>query len=247
MNQKGSRRQFIKGVLGGLGGIIAARLGGFFPEVRPLLAKRIEADRVPSPILPSQLDVGELYAGFLLLQEGIPLPDFIVCPEAGPPIICGVGQEKPELTGQGILYPTLEEVINGVDFPVYTLAYLPSELRLRGGSVIRYTTGEIYSASIDFEVFNPKVDLWETRVSIWAQPDFCTPYPLWFSSPAEAGEPSIVLEKVNFLPVPGIKAKVQQGAVYYWIENNTLFTLIQELDDFSFGVQEIIGSLEFIS
>jgi len=59
MNQKSSRRHFLKGAVGGLGGIIAARVVGLFPEAQATLADAAR-ENVPTTqtITTAQLDVG---------------------------------------------------------------------------------------------------------------------------------------------------------------------------------------------
>lgn len=237
MSQASSRRQFLKGAIGILGGTVAARIAGLFPEIQ---LQAIETT-VSVTQLPTQLEVGELYAGFLLLSDGLPIPAFVVYPQLGPPVICGAGQANPELTGYGTLYSTPEDVATTADLPIYSLDGLPAELRSRGGNVIRYNTGEVYAVSVDFELFNTEVGLWETVISIWAQPNFPRPYPLWSSEPVEPDGPAVVLEKVSLLPTPGIRTRTQHGDVFYWIQNDILFTLIQETG--YIDSQETLGSL----
>ncbi|NBD35313.1 MAG: hypothetical protein GVY30_04865 [Chloroflexi bacterium] len=67
-------------------------------------------------------------------------------------------------------------------------------------------------------------------MSIWSQSDFPRPFPLWSSDPVEPGGPAVVLEKVDFLPSPGIMVTTRRGYVFHWIENDVLYTLITEFD-----------------
>lgn len=229
MNQKSSRRHFLKGAVGGLGGMLAARVAGFFPEAQPLLARAThEVVPISRPVTPAQVDVGELYAGFLLLPEEIPVPAFVKYPLLGPPILCGVGQKEPQLTGYSRLFTSVEEIAASLDFPIYTLSNLPTEFQSRGGSIIWHNTGEIYAASVHFEVYNKESNLWETVVSIWAQPEYPKPYPLWWRAPVEPDGPAITLNKIDSLPTLGIRSDSQQGNVFYWIKDDILYTLAQE-------------------
>jgi len=244
MKQSSSRRQFIKGTLGAIGATITARLSQLFPEVQPILAQ-VDKEAVSAIQSAMQLEAGELYGEFLLLQEGFPLPTFVKHPQLGPPVICGVGRANPHLTGYGTLYSTVEEVAASVDFPVYTFADLPVELRPTGGSVIRYNTGQVYAASVTFERFNNEVNLWETAFSIWMETGFVRPYPLWSSKPIEPDGPFIALEKTDSLPTPGIRIRTPGGQNFYWIQGGILYIIEQELGSLlSQNVQgELIGTL----
>ena len=174
------------------------------------------------------------------------MPAFVNPPRMGPPVICGAGQKDPDLTGYGTLYSTPSEVAKSVDFSLNSFVHIPSGMRASGGNVIRHNTGEIYAVSLDYESFNEVSNLWETVVSIWAQPDFHKPYPLWSYASVEEGGPSVVLEKVDSLPTPGIRTKSQGGYVFYWIQNDVLYTLIQETGRLNTKSDEPLAPLDSI-
>lgn len=131
MNQKSSRRHFLKGAVGGLGGMIAARVAGFFPEAQPLLAQAVR-DTVPSsrPIS-REIDVGESFAGFFLLPEGAPVPNFVQPSKRGIPAVCGIGADSGGAIATAIseTYDSVEELKKVIDFPIYILPISESVLK----------------------------------------------------------------------------------------------------------------------
>jgi len=142
---------------------------------------------------------------------------------------------------------TAADLAKEVDFPVYTFSKLPEGLRPIGANLIRHKTGEVFATSVDFQSYNKETDGWETRVSIWAQPDFPRPFPLWSSDSVEPGGLAVVLEKVDFLPSPGIMVATQQGYVFHWIEKDVLYTLIAEADLSHEDALALVLSLAFAS
>ena len=100
---------------------------------------------------------------------------------------------------------------------------------MAGANLIRYKTGGVFAAVVDFQSQNGSSRDWETTVSIWAQPEFPRPFPLWSSDPVEPGGPAVILEKVGFLPSPGVMVATQQGVALHWIKNDVFYTLIAEL------------------
>lgn len=100
---------------------------------------------------------------------------------------------------------------------------------MAGAKLIRHETGEVFAAVVDFQSQNRRSRDLETTVSIWAQPEFPRPFPLWSSDPVEPGGPAVILEKVSFLPSPGVMVATPQGAVFHWIKDDILCTLIAEL------------------
>lgn len=82
MEQHKSRRQFLKGLIGGLGAAVATHLGGVFPEGRFVQAQD------PRSVAQEQVEEGNLYAGFVLLAAiDSPHPSFVECAPA--PILHG--------------------------------------------------------------------------------------------------------------------------------------------------------------
>jgi hypothetical protein len=64
MNQNKSRRQFMKGVLGGFGMVIAGRVKWLFPEGKALANQTHNQNT-----LAFEEESGELYEGFLILPN----------------------------------------------------------------------------------------------------------------------------------------------------------------------------------
>lgn len=174
--------------------------------------------------------VGELYGGFLLLPDGAPVPPIVKYPARGIPIVCGagVGRGGPNPTAVSKELDTATDLANEVDFPVYTLEERAKELRPSGAKLIKYETGEIFAAAVDFQSYSKQAARWETTASIWAQPDFPRPFPLWASDPVEPGGPAVVLEKMDVLPSLGIMVATRRGYVFHWIRQDILYALVAE-------------------
>jgi hypothetical protein len=227
MNHEYNRRQFLRGASGLMGGIFAARVAGLFPEAQPALAQGGNPVSVERP--PTQVDVGELYGGFLLLPDGAPIPDFVQTSRFGVPIFCGVGHSETEPTVTSRLFNTAEELAEYITFPIYTFQVLSNDLHLLGANLIEHETGEVYAISVDFQSYNQEIEDLETTVSIWAYPDPLKPQPLWSIAPVEPGRLAVIPEKVDFLlPTPGVLYRLPKGFVFHWIEDEILYTLIAE-------------------
>lgn len=232
-----SRRAFIKW-LSAISGVVVAKMAGLVPEVQaapPTGRFRQEGsggNKTGVGTIRANPEVieGELYEGFLLLPEGAPVPATVMQSKLGIPIVCGVG------VGRGGPEPTaiVESVSSAIDlpnktqFPIYTFSKLPSQIRSASATLIRHSSGEVFTSSVDFQTYNKNNGVWETTISIWAQPDFPRPLPLWSSTPAELGGPAVVLEKVDFLPSPGIRVTTDNGYVFHWIENDIFYTFVAE-------------------
>lgn len=247
MNQKSDRRQFLKGVVGGLGGILAARLSGIFPEIHPLFAKTTH-ESIPSqrPTSSSNIeDIGELYSGFVLLSEGMPIPNYVKASKFGVPVVCGIGANEGGAVATAVteFYSNVADLKKVIDLPVYTLDPFPDGFQPLGAMALKHQTGEIFAISIDFQTYNEKTDGLETTVSIWAYPDFPQPFPLWSAEPLEANGASITLEKVDFLPMPGILVATAMGYVCHWIADGILYCLIAENSTLNSNIHSIVNKL----
>jgi hypothetical protein len=170
---------------------------------------------------------GELYAGFLLLPEGTIIPSFVEFPKKGSPNECGVGIGwdgiKPNAVSR--FFDNAEGLAAEIKFPIYTLNNIPAELIPMRAYVLSDETGEVFGAALGFDAINIESGYWECIVSLWAQPIFPKPVPLYFREPIESGDSIGLLEKVNYLPSPGIRTQTQEGFIYYWIENDVFYTL----------------------
>jgi hypothetical protein len=225
MNQKSSRRRFLQTAVGGFGGLVAGRVAGLFPEAQPLLAQATQ-DVIPvSHPIGQEIGVGELYAGFILLSDSTSLPTFVLQPIRQPPTICGAGQINPEITGTARYFTTIETMASMIETPIYTLASYPDFIQPGEKSFIQYNSGEIFDTSIVFDIYDEFSRSWIPIIHFRSQPDYLRPFPLWEAKPVEADGPMIILEKTNDLPTPGIKIVEQEGAIFYWIEDDVLNTL----------------------
>jgi len=187
----------------------------------------------------------ELYEGFLLLPEGTQLPILVQSPNYGPPIVCGVGQESEmsERAGVTQVVDTAEELAKAMGFPVYELNPVPDGLRAIGGSLLRHAHGAVYGGSIGYETYDSNFEIWESTVTLGAQFDFARPFPLWSSRSKKPRDRATVLEKVDYLPSPGIKVETRRGNVFFWIEDNILYTLVAEHNKNIKAAQQLISSL----
>lgn len=245
MNQKSSRRHFLKGAVGGLGGVIVAHVAGFFPEIEPLLAQS-SREVVPVAHSSGQEDsVGESFAGFFLLPEGAPIPSFIQESKRGIPVVCGIGADKGGAVATAITeaFSNVEDLKNVIDFPIYVLQPISENFQFLEASVLKHETGEVFSVSVSFQTYNSETDQWQSTISVWAEPDFPRPFPLYFNEPIEADVPAIVLEKVDFLPSPGIMVATATGHVCHWIENGILYFLIAENSPSRSNILEIADNI----
>jgi len=214
-----NRRDFIK-ALGVLGAAILNPFHRWF---------RVQ-DVQAAPVVDSSLSSAEVYAGFILLTEDEPVPEFVRKPAVGPPIVCGVesGKGGPKINAVLQSFDTLEQIKERINFPIYTLNKLPDQFHPAGGYILGYDTGQIYGVSLGYQAVDTTSGLIESTISLWAEPHFPRPFPLWSTEPVEPGGPAIVLEKVDFLPSPGIMVATPLGYVFHWIERDIFYMLIAE-------------------
>jgi hypothetical protein len=246
MKEPSSRRQFLRGAFGILGSGIAVRIAKFFPEAQAVFAQEGSQSITPAQPL-AQLVEGELYADFLLLPEGAALPDFVTPPRLGIPIVCSVGIGGPAPTAISESLHTAEELASEVDIPIYTFNPVPEGLQPVGASLIRHETGELYMVTIGFQSYQEETNEWETTVHFSGYPDVPKPFPLWESTPVEPGGPAIILEKVDFLPSPGILVATQRGHVLHWIENGVFYMLVVEHTTSRDAIQPFVDSLTLLN
>lgn len=208
-----SRRNFIKW-MGSIGAVLLTPIRH--------LSKSVPIDTTQDEQL------GELYAGFVLLPENAPIPSFVTMPKVGIPNMCGVGQADGVPSPKAVTekYGSVEQLSNAVNFPIYRPNVLPGNFRQGTFHIMRHETGEIYSTDIGYEEFNSKANRWQCNISLSALPDYIRPMPLWSSNPVEPGGPSNILEKTDILPSPGIQIKTQTGYVFYWIQEDIFYTMI---------------------
>jgi len=224
-----TRRDFIKTMSLLSGAVLApVRWLGKWAGVQPT-----KADEPPVE--------GELYAGFVLLPEGAKVPEYVQYPKKMIPIVCGVAGNA--TTATSISFESEADLIIEVDFPTYSLSQLPEGMSSAGGYILKHKTGETFSILLSYKIYEPERQRWKAAVNLCAQPDFPRPFPLWSSEPVEPGGPSVLLEKVLFLPSPGIMVVSQTGYIFYWVEDNILYTLTMDHNPTFDEAHRLISSL----
>ena len=171
---------------------------------------------------------GELYEGFLLLEEEIPMPEFVQFPTSIP-AGCGVGVDSKQLRPQpiGRFFESPADLAQEMLFRLYLPEKVPDGLRYGKSFAMSNDHGLLYDVSVAFEAYNSSVQLWETVASLSIQLQFPKPLPLYVTQPID-NVPGVTYDKVDFLPSPGLQMVTQTGFVYYWIENEIFYSLILE-------------------
>jgi hypothetical protein len=158
----------------------------------------------------------EEYAGFLLLPEGTPVPDSVVYPPRSEHAVITSHLARPsDLARMG-------------GFTLYVPATVPSSLRDAGCSLLSRPRHVPIAGYVLYKAADHSRVAPVTRLSIAAERVFPSPFPLWSSEPVEPGGPAVVLEKVSFLPSPGIMVPTAMGYAFHWIKDEVLYTLLAE-------------------
>ncbi|NUM44517.1 MAG: hypothetical protein HUU38_07395 [Anaerolineales bacterium] len=180
-------------------------------------------------------EVGELYAGFVLLPEGAKVPEFVIYPQTALPKFCGVGDSiGPLATSPSFITDT--DLANKAYFPIYTIRNPPASLTQKEAYLTLHPTQDIYCSTICFNETLSDQEVSERKIFLWAFPDFPRPYPLWYSNPVETEGPFFSLSKVDFLPQPGIMTATQYDYIFYWSEKDVLYMIVMEaISDFQYA------------
>jgi hypothetical protein len=170
---------------------------------------------------------GELYGGFLLLEEGTEIPEFVQHPKIPLPNGCGVGvnqkNAKPSAISQ--FFETPGDLANRTLFRIYMPRKMPDGLRYGKAYTLSNNNDSPYEAFLAYESYNSEAQLWETTVAFSIQLHYPKPLPLWLIDPVEDDIPGISYDKVDFLPNPGLRMITRRGFTYYWIESDIFYTL----------------------
>lgn len=215
-----SRRDFLHQTGALLAGLVLVR-----SPLKPPIGRSTMSNSIAVPCTE-----GEEYGGFLLLEEGTSTPDCVQDEKLGIPNMCGVSEpdQKPS-NRKDAVYNALSSRADLAAlnvFPTYTLDPVPSGLSPSGASLISHATGEIWGGWVSFETFSKDLNLSYNALGILARVDFMRPMPLWSSAAVEEGGPSVVLEKVDYLPGgEGILIRNPVGFSLNWIHNEVSYTL----------------------
>ncbi|MEB2334785.1 MAG: hypothetical protein OZ914_10810 [Anaerolineaceae bacterium] len=197
---------------------------------------------------------GELYEGFVLLDQDAPIPSFV---QVAPcPILCNVDESTlldPELDaykGDISWFDSIENLRNNIDFRIFVLGSLPHKMTFLHGYVLRFAgSGEVWEARLDFGFENNR----EPLISLSARPIFARPYPVWpvLTYPKKE-PPEIILDdeyiirkpnKVVFTPEQGIMLPTDQGYTLQWIKRDVLYTIFMEYEGWRDNVESVGKSL----
>ncbi len=179
--------------------------------------------------------VGELYAGFLLLPDQTPVPPTVTPSRFGIPIVCTQGEAP--ATAVVTHFDAHTDVQKRSRVQLYTFN-APASLQPVGGEVIEHEFGILFGAETLFQ--SPL-----GQVRFWAQSDFARPFPMW-SGPNSAGS-AVQLDKVDFLPAPGLRVTAPLGYVFYWIARDVLYRLTIDKTFPVTDVQALVTSLTLLS
>lgn len=165
---------------------------------------------------------GELYEGFVLLSADEEAPPFIIPAKVKAP------KEKGKSSVAYKEFKSIEDVKGYVKKPIYLIDNANHKVDFVGGNVFGYYDEEVIGVSLGFIDPNSETPTSEANISLWAQYEYPRPYPLWDEPPTDEDHIGYVIEKVDYLPTPGVRMATQQGFNYCWIEKNVLYMLILE-------------------
>lgn len=210
-----SRRQFLKGSLGMLGGAMVSQAARLFPELQAALAQGENPSGTPvQPLV--QSETGELYEGFLLLPDPDELPNVS---------IEETRRDEVEIVPLG----SVSEALTFVSFPLYALRTLPPGISFAGTYLEKYKSSQQPQACAINYLSKQRSDL--VAISITALAEYPKPYPI---RPVHKLKNSyeeiefIYPEKVSFLPTPGLVIPSAEGHLLLWIQDDVLYSLISE-------------------
>ncbi len=165
---------------------------------------------------------GELYAGFILLNDTDPIPS-CVQPGPLPPAICSnfdTSGQTP-LPGRQESFATSAALAAAAGYPIYTLDPAPNGLTESDRSLFLLPDGTPFAAVIGFATAT------SMRIRVWSYGEYPQPRPLRSLSPdSEDDWPAITLEKAAFLPQAGIFIDSGEDFVSNWIESEVHYQML---------------------
>ncbi|MDQ3006067.1 MAG: hypothetical protein M3R47_11900, partial [Chloroflexota bacterium] len=141
-------------------------------------------------------------------------------------------------------FKSLKDLKDHVKKPIYIIDEGLQSVQFLGANVISYFDNEVLDVSLGFIDPMNAISMEEANISLAAQYQYPDPYPLWAAAPTEGGNPGYSLEKVDFLPSPGIQITTLYGFVFCWIEKKVLYTLILENNPTSDQALSFVSSLK---
>lgn len=241
MKQNKSRRQFLKGMIGGFGAIITTRLGGIFPE------GQLVNTQAPRSVSQGQVEQSEFYAGFVLLPDiDTPVPSYVQIP---PSIILHDGDIEDPATGNMVTFSELQELAAYVPFPLYVPMELPEGIEFMGGEVVEFAnTQDIYEARALYGTHNTNQSTKDISIVVSAKYEYPQPFPVWPSrgqAPQPDDQGQILPEKVSFTPSPGVLLPNAIGHQIHWLQegDNVAYTLLAEHDPSRGAAEQLARSL----
>ncbi|MGQ9682786.1 MAG: hypothetical protein ACUVX9_09640 [Anaerolineae bacterium] len=188
---------------------------------------RLASRLSPAVVQAQPTDEGEPHAGFLLLSPDGSVPPSVSYPEmedlfTGDAITGECGPLPGAVTTSR---DTAGQLAQAERFPVFDLGTPPSGHRGGAITLIRHNKGEVLGGSLSYEAYNGVVGTWENTLSISADLHYPRPCPLWPGSAGDPTEKPAELEKVDFLPSPGVMMRSAAGYVFYWIWQNVFYTM----------------------
>ncbi len=183
----------------------------------------------PKTTLPAES--GDLFAGFLILPENTTLPSFIVPPRY---LTDAVNNHRNLPIGssfwfQQYSYSSIQEMVNDIKVPMFCLKDLPDQLFFGHAYILADEIGNVQSEWISYDTFNSEISCTESVIALRAEPDYYRPYPIWQNPQVEPDYPGSVIEKISNPTRQGILMISSEERVYYWIENDVLYSMIIRL------------------
>lgn len=235
-----NRRKFLK-IVGAFGVAFLAPLDKLIDK----LSLNLKKDSSPT---------GELYEGFVLLEKDAPAPFFV---RGAPTPILGevdpAEAEKPNVAsykGAASWFDNFESLSENVAFPLFVPSLLPDKMIFLQGYVLRFAgSAEVWEARSDYGFEDER----EPLISLSARPIFAQPFPVWpvLTYPTKQMGQVILEEeyrvempkKVTFTPRPGIMLPSERGYMLQWIQENTLYTLFMEYEEWRGMIESVCKSL----
>jgi hypothetical protein len=212
------RRKFLRALVGTSGGAALVRaIGSLYPEAR---------NRLTTAVVEAQGGY-ELYGGFVLIQDGLPPPPYVI-DGYGPPNGCNP-LETPGPSPTETTYASVQAAADAVGHSAYELQTpLPSGLTLALVEAVTFDTGAPYCIRVRYEQTDPVSGEPATAVTVISRMDYPQPFPMWHPDPLEdEGQP---LQQVTFLPTAGLLSEDPGGGRYglWWIESGLLLSVIAQ-------------------